>query len=394
MEKIIRNILPALQATLKRGKSILLLGPRQVGKTTLLKDLAIDLNLSLARPALRQQYEQNIESFTQEIESLSASLNRIPVIAVDEIQKVPELIDAAQDLIDRGIAQFVLTGSSARKLKQQHQLNWLPGRVVYFHLDPLSVPELPSSYQNITDILTYGCLPGIAIETENTFRERDLESYVVTYLEEEVRQEALVRKLGDFAKFLQLAAAESGQVANFNNISRDIGVAQTTIAAYYQILEDCLIMRRIEPFLKAGSTRRRLAKAAKYLFFDLGVRRVAAYEGSKANSTTMGHWFEQFVGLELLHLANNQEKRIILNFWRDLEGREVDWVLSYQDKIIPIEVKWTQDPSIKDARHLKTFLQDYDIKQGYIVCRCTKPRKLDEQITALPWQDLSRILAF
>ena len=394
MEKIIRTILPALQATLERGKSILLLGPRQVGKTTLLKDLTIDLNLSLARPALRQQYEQNIESFSQEIESLSASLAHIPIVAVDEVQKVPELIDAVQDLIDRKIAQFVLTGSSARKLKQQHQLNWLPGRVIYFHLDPLSIQELPKSYQNLEDILTYGCLPSIVTESDSAFRERDLESYVVTYLEEEVRQEALVRKLGDFAKFLQLAAAESGQIANFNNISKDIGVAQTTIAAYYQILEDCLIMRRIEPFLKEGSTRRRLAKSTKYLFFDLGVRRVAAYEGIKANSTVMGQWFEQFIGLELLHLANNQEKRITLNFWRDLEGREVDWVLSYQDKIIPIEIKWTQEPSLKDARHLKTFLQDYDLKHGYIICRCSKPRKLDDQITALPWQDLLQVLPF
>ena len=144
--------------------------------------------------------------------------NKKPLVAVDEIQKVPELLDTTQDLIDRKIAQFILTGSSARKLKEQHQLNWLPGRVVYFHLDPLILNELPKSYQKIEEILIYGTLPGIAMNGNNESREQDLESYVITYLEEEVRQEAIVRKLGDFAKFLQMAATESGQLANFNNI--------------------------------------------------------------------------------------------------------------------------------------------------------------------------------
>ena len=392
MEKIIRKILPQVQETLQRGKSVLLLGPRQVGKTTLLEDLALDLYLSLARPALRQQYERDIDSFTQEMEALRGTMTRQPVIAVDEIQKVPELLDAVQDLIDRKIAQFVLTGSSARKLKMQHQLNWLPGRIVYFHLDPLNSQELPPSYQDLEQILAYGCLPGIVTEVAAEFRERDLASYVVVYLEEEVRQEALVRKVGDFAKFLTLAAAESGQVANFNNISQDIDVAQTTVAAYYQILVDCLVMYRIEPWLQPAATRRRLAKAAKYLFFDLGVRRLAAYEGPKANAMVMGQWFEQFIGLELLHLVHQHEQRLRLNFWRDLEGREIDWVLSCQDKIIPIEVKWTERPSLSDARHLKTFLADYQLNRGYIVCRCARMRQLDEQIIALPWQDLMKVL--
>lgn len=400
MQKIYRSITSAIETTLLRGKSVLLLGPRQVGKTTLLDELPIDLSLSLARPAIRQQYERNIESFSQEIEALAEKLgkktHKRPLISVDEVQKVPELMDATQDLIDRKIAQFILTGSSARKLKQQHrekqqQLNWLPGRVIYFHLDPLTIHELPNSYKKLEEPLVYGSLPGIVVDSSNEFREHDLESYVITYLEEEVRQEALVRKLGDFARFLQLAAAESGQLANFNNISRDIGIAQTTIAAYYQILEDCLIAERIEPFLKESSTRRRLIKSCKYLFFDLGVRRVAAREGNKPSSTVMGQLFEQFVGLELLHLARSRMKRVILNFWRDLEGREVDWVLNYNEKIIPIEVKWTDNPSSQDVRHLMTFLGDYNVKKGYVICRCSKTRKLNEQIIALPWQEMEAV---
>jgi len=391
MQKFNRNITPAIQVALKRDKSVLLLGPRQVGKTTLLRELPCDLAISLARPALRQQYERNIESFSQEIEALATKLNRNPLVSVDEIQKVPELMDAAQDLIDRKIAQFVLTGSSARKLRTQ-QLNWLPGRVVHFHLDPLSINELPKQYKKIEEILIFGSLPAIVTESDNTFREQDLASYVVTYLEEEVRQEALVRKLGDFAKFLHLAASESGQLSNLNNIASDIGVAQTTIAAYYQILEDCLIIERIEPFSKKLSARKRLVKSCKYLFFDLGVRRLAAEEGSKLPNTNMGHLFEQFIGLELLRLTRNRIPKITLNFWRDLEGREVDWILSQNDKILPIEVKWTDKPNISDLKHLTTFLDDYNLKNGYVVCRCSKPRKLNDRITALPWEELETII--
>lgn len=397
MEKISRSrinrlTISIIESTLKRKKSILLLGPRQVGKTTLLTNLPLDLSISLARPAIRLQYEQYPESFSQEVEALAEKLKKPPLIAVDEIQKVPDLIDAIQDLVDRRVAQFILTGSSARKLSKQQQLNWLPGRVAYFRLDSLTINELPRSYKKLEEILIYGSLPGIVTENSDNIREHDLESYVVTYLEEEVRQEALVRKLGDFAKFLHLAAAESGQLANFNNISKDIGIAQTTIAAYYQILEDCLIVERIEPFFKASSTRRRLVKSCKYLFFDLGVRRVAAREGTKPPKATMGFLLEQMVGLELLHLARSMGKRITLNFWRDLEGREVDWILSYEDKILPIEVKWTDNPSIQDAHHLKTFLKDYNLKHGYIVCQCKRLRRLDDQIVAMPWQEIAELL--
>src|SRR3989338_10613576 len=167
MVKISRSIKPAIEATLRRNKSILLLGPRQVGKTTLLSELPLDRIISLARPALRQQYEQDMESFSQEIEAFASQTNKKPLIAVDEVKKVPELMDAVQDLIDRQVAQFILTGSSARKLRRHHSLNWLPGRVVYFHLDPLSISELPKTSFNIEALLTYGSLPNIIINNND-----------------------------------------------------------------------------------------------------------------------------------------------------------------------------------------------------------------------------------
>ena len=394
MKKISRSILAPIEAVLARGKSVLLLGPRQVGKTTLLAELAPTLTLSLARPALRQQYERDIEAFSQEIEALAQKSAKPPLVAVDEIQKIPDLMDAVQDLIDRNIAQFVLTGSSARKLRTHHQINWLPGRVIYFHMDPLSMTEMPHDHLDVTELLIYGSLPGIVVEKNNAMKEQDLRSYVITYLEEEIRQEALVRKIGDFARFVELAAAESGQISNFNRLSQDIGVAQTTIAAYYQILEDCLIAERIDPILMSHKIRRRLVKSPKYLLFDLGIRRIAAREGVNLPEEIMGKLFEQWIGLEILRWIRIHDSRARLNYWRDLEGREVDWVIQMANQLLPIEVKWTKRPTLKDARYLKLFLNDYEIQRGYIICRCDKVRQLDEQIIALPWQQLADVFQY
>ena len=144
----------------------------------------------------------------------------------------------AQDLIDRGRANFILTGSSARKLRRGARINLLPGRVAALRIDPFSLLELPA--KDLHERLLYGSLPGILSVGNNVDRETDLESYVTTYLEEEVRAEAVVRNLGDFARFLELAASESGGIINLRKLSQEIGVAHTTIGAYYQILEDCL----------------------------------------------------------------------------------------------------------------------------------------------------------
>ena len=201
MNIISRKIRPLLQAALDRDKSILLLGPRQVGKSTTVGSLNPDKLISLARPALRQAYERDIERFSQEIEALATCFDGLPLIAVDEVQKIPELMDAVQDLIDRKVAQFILTGSSARKLRHGKHINWLPGRVVSFHMDPFQLEELPTNKQNLKQLLLYGSLPEIVLENDENNKEQDLESYVINYLEEEIRQEALVRNIGSFGQF-------------------------------------------------------------------------------------------------------------------------------------------------------------------------------------------------
>jgi predicted AAA+ superfamily ATPase len=323
-----------------------------------------------------------------EVEALKFSkAGRRPLVVLDEVQKAPVILDVVQDLIDRGKANFILTGSSARKLRRGAQVNLLPGRLVAFRMDPFSLREVPAD--NLDERIFYGSLPGILAVEDPADREIDLESYVTTYLEEEIRAEAVVRNLGDFARFLELAASESGGIINLRKLSQEIGVSHTTIGAYYQILEDCLIAERIEP-LTQSKTRKKLTKSGKFVFFDLGVRRLAAREGIKPPRDTMGILFEQFVGLELIRSAHVKGRGTAVRFWRDPDGPEVDWIIEENGMYIPLEVKWTDSPEQRDVRHLEVFLSEYKpAKQGFLICRVPRKTRLSEKVFALPWQSLN-----
>jgi predicted AAA+ superfamily ATPase len=201
-----------------------------------------------------------------------------------------------------------------------------------------------------------------------------------------------VRNLGDFARFLELAASESGGIINLRKLSQEIGVSHTTIGAYYQILADCLIAERIEP-LTQSRTRKKLTKSEKYLFFDLGVRRLAAREGARLSRDTMGRLFEQFVGLELLRGAHAKGPGIRIRFWRDPDGPEVDWVVDREGVYTPIEVRWTDNPERADIRHLEVFLAEHKTaKTGFVVCQVPRKVRLSEKISALPWQSISEAI--
>ena len=386
-----RSIEPEIARHLARGKSILLLGPRQTGKTTLLAGLGADLGISLVAPGVRQRYERDPSLLAGEIRALASSARRKrkPLVTVDEVQRAPGLMDVGQDLIDRGEAQFVFTGSSARKLRRGGEINLLPGRVVAMHLDPLTIEE--SRPGSLNEALLFGSLPAIRTVDKKADKERDLASYVETYLEEEVRQEALVRNVGAFGRFLNLAGLESGRIANYSKISQDVGVSSVTVQAYYEILVDCLVAERVEPVTRSAS-RKKLTKASRYLLFDLGVCRLAAGEGTRLHPTRMGELFEQFVGLEIIRLARLRGRGWRLRFWRDPDGPEIDWVLEREGKYLPIEVKLTDRPSLKDARHLLIFMKEYKAKKGLVICTSPRAVRLDETVTAVPWQDLAAVI--
>ncbi|MBT3582010.1 AAA family ATPase, partial [bacterium] len=171
---------------MQRGKSVLLFGARQTGKTTLLKHLNPDVSISFIQHQIRRKYEINPSLLIKEIEAEAQSrqLKRKMIVALDEFQKVPEITDEVQDLIDRNIAIFILTGSSARKLKKSKKLNLLPGRVVSLKLDPLTLAEIPKEQQSLEQLLLFGALPGIFTLQKETNKETDLDSYINTYLEE------------------------------------------------------------------------------------------------------------------------------------------------------------------------------------------------------------------
>lgn len=386
-----RQLQPALARHLGRGRSILLLGPRQTGKTTLLGDLRADLAVSLASPAVRQRYERDPSILAGEVQAVAdaRTAGRVPLVTIDEVQKVPALMDVGQDLIDRRIATFVFTGSSARKLKRGRDLNLLPGRVVVLRLDPLLVEELHPP--RLEEVLLFGSLPGMCTTPEPSDREADLRSYVETYLEEEVRQEALVRNVGAYGRFIELAAREAGRVANYTRISQDVGVTSVTIQSYYEILCDCLIAERIEPVV-ASRTRKKLTKASRYLLFDTGVARVAAREGRQLPRARMGELFEQFVGIEIVRYCRLHAPEARLRFWRDPDGPEVDWVVDYPGGFLPIEVKLGDRPSERDVRHIEVFIEEYGARRGLVVCSVPRPMKLTPRVTAVPWQELSVVL--
>jgi len=393
MKLIERTLKKRLTQTLKRGKSVLLLGPRQTGKTTLIREYKADLEITLLISKIRRQYESDPDQIIREVKALKNVKGSSPLVIIDEVQKVPALMDGVQYMIDNGLAQFILTGSSARKLRHNKNINLLPGRIIQLRLDPFTLEELPSPLPAIEDFLLFGSLPAIQLETDNAIREEELDSYVDLYLEDEVRAEALVRDIGAFENFLHLAAMESGHIVNFDKISQDIGVARTTISAYYQILEDCLIAERIEPYTKSQS-RKKLTKSPKYLFFDLGLRRLAAQEQQTLPQKYLGSLFEQFIGLELIRWSRSQNLKTSVHFWRDSSGPEVDWVLNRNQSLLPIEVKWTDNPSLRDAKHLDLFLKEYpSATQAYVVCRVSQPQVLSENIEAISWKDLTQRLS-
>lgn len=385
IEKLIRQ-------TLNRGKSILLLGARQTGKTTLIEhQVRPDISYSFAQAKVRLRYEQNPELLEMELEEQIRSLKRQPLIFIDEVQKVPQVLDSVQYLIDRKLGQFILSGSSARKLKTGNNINLLPGRVVALHLSPLLYQEYSALKPTLNDILLYGTLPGIITENNADLREIDLYSYVTTYLEEEIRAEAMVRNVGNFSRFLEIAAAESGKQLNFTKLSQTIGVSDTTIAHYYQILEDCLITLRVDAITNS-QTKRRLIKSPKYLFFDLGIRRACANEGTRLPQKLLGDLFEHYIGNELIYQSQIQSPHIKVKYWRDTAGPEIDYVLDVAHQYIPIEVKWTDRPNLADGKHLLKFMDEYpETKNGYIVSRSPHRYKINEQITVIPWQELADI---
>lgn len=382
---------------LEHNKSILLLGPRQAGKTTLVEQLIeTDLSYSFLESKVRRRFEANPDLLIAEIKGLirTKKIRERPLVFIDEIQKVPQIMDTIQLAIDKKLANFILTGSSLRKLRRKKKdINLLPGRVIELHLSALSFLELNEEISpSIEDLLLNGSLPEIALQKDPQYKELLLTSYVDIYLEEEIRAEALVQNLSSFSRFLTYAAVDAGKQLNISSLSKEIGVSRQSIEEYYQILEDCLVADRIEP-ITSTTTRRRLSKAPKYLLFDLGIRRVAAGEGLRLPQKYYGDLFEQFIGIEIFKLIKIFAPQAKCYYWRDHKGPEVDYVIEYNRQYLPIEVKWTSKPTRSDAKHLLSFIKEYDcVLPAYIVCQTPRVMEVDNDVIAINWKEVFGVI--
>ncbi len=389
-------------------------GARQTGKSTLIRSLLPEgaTVVDLSDPRERGLYLNDPGRFITLCRSLPA---RGPAtwVFVDEAQSVPSIFDSVQHLYDREKQRwhFILCGSSARKLRQTGA-NLLPGRSFLHRLFPLTrierpAPEPPIAFDgpaplalpwpkeetparlfpaaDLMERLAFGELPGV-VTIARSQRAQILDGYTQLHLEEEMRREAMVKDWPAFVRFLRLAAVESGQMVNYHKIASDIGLSVPTVKSHYQLLEDMFLGFRLPAF--SGSARKNLLSTDRFLFFDLGVRHAAAglVAGLDTVRANPGPLFEQWVGIELWkrlqYLGTGS-----LHYLRTKDGAEVDFIIQHGGRLAPIEVKWTERPTLTDARHLLTFLREHpkQAKHAYIICRCDHPLRLHERVTALPW---------
>jgi predicted AAA+ superfamily ATPase len=367
------------------AKSFFLFGPRQTGKSTYVRSLLApqDLYIDLLPQRSYLNYARNPGSVREEI---LAHLDRHPggMCVIDEIQKIPSLLDEVHELIESRGVRFVLTGSSARKLRRG-AANLLAGRAYTYRLFPLTFSELGQRF-SLEKALRIGTLPVLWGDGEEDAAEF-LRSYTETYLKEEVAAEGLVRDIGPFAQFLDMAAANDGETVNFSNIARECAVSSKTVQQYYQILEDTFLAVRIPAWTR--SARRRLVSSPRYYLFDPGITNALAHTLSDGmGAGTLGRRFEQFVIGQLTAVLHYQRQDYTLHYWRTNHGAEVDVLLCAGNRVAcALEIKSSRRIASESLTGLKSFLEDNPGVPAYVLGIKQKRRKLANGVTVMDWQD-------
>ena len=367
-------------------RSFFLFGPRQTGKSTFVKRLLTpdDLYINLLLQRTYLSYTRSPDIFRQE---LLAHLQHTPKFTciVDEVQKIPRLLDEVHDFIETYNIRFILTGSSARKLKRGGA-NLLAGRANTYSLHPLLVEELQQDFQ-LERALQRGLLPYLwSSALSKTDEEEFLRAYTETYLKEEIQAEGVIRNITPFVHFLEIAANNDGEIVNFSNVARECGVSVKTAQEYYQILGDTFIAYRLEPWMK--SIRKRLVAHPRYYFFDMGITNALCYHYGLLNPEIRGRRFEQFIILQLIALNAYYRLGWQFFFWRTQTGIEIDLIIAREHKpIAAIEIKSLDVISGKNLYGLKSFKQEYPDISCFVVCTTERPRQEESGIRILPWQD-------
>jgi predicted AAA+ superfamily ATPase len=360
-----------LELSLPADRSAFLWGPRKTGKTYWIKryfadSVIIDLLKTdvfadyASRPSLlREQYQ-----------------GHRGLVVIDEIQMVPDLLNEIHWLIENTDVSFLMTGSSARKLRRRHA-NLLGGRAWRYTMAPLTYAETEGF--DLEQIVVSGLLPPHFLSSDPV---QDLRSYVADYLKEEIAAEAVIQNIPAFAEFLRVAALTSGELLNYTNVGRETGVSAKVVRNYFQILEDTLLGFRITPWRKVRN--RRLIETEKFYLFDVGVTNYLARRAPRIGTPEFGNSFEHYILMELKAYQAYRNPELDIRYWRTSTGFEVDFVLD--DMAVAIEVKASQRVHSTHTRGLRALLEEHTVKRAVIVSLEKQPRKLGSSIEVLPWQ--------
>lgn len=361
------------------NESIFLWGARQTGKSTLLQLLFPNTRyIDLLKSDEFERYNRRASLLREELSLLQEN----ELIIIDEIQKIPELLDEVQWLMTNKNHRFILSGSSARKLRRSG-VNLLGGRAIRKHLYPFVSAEIPDF--DLIKACNNGMMPRHYLVDDAGKR---IHAYVGDYLQQEIKAEALTRNLKTFSRFMEIAALSNGEVVNYNNIASECGVSAPTVKEYFSILEETLIGYTIPAFTK--NVKRRVIQSPKFYYFDVGIvnfllRRRSLLPGS----AEFGHAFEHLIMQELIAYIGYSESQHSLSYWRTTSGYEVDAVIGNAN--VAIEIKSTEEVHSHHTRGLKAFSEEFPNSRLIIVSMDKYPRRMNE-IDVLPAQNFLKML--
>ena len=354
-------------------ESIFFWGARQTGKSTLLKTLfpnALWFDLLLS-----DEYER-LSKKPELLREIILANRNVSLVIIDEIQRLPDLLNEVHWLISNHKVRFILSGSSPRKILRGG-FNLLGGRALRYELYPLISVEIPDF--DLIRALNHGLLPR---HYDSANPRKLLSSYIGSYLQDEIVAEARIRNVHTFSRFLEVAALTNGEMINYTNIASDCGISAKTIKEYFQILEDTLIGRYLHSFQKRP--KRRVITAPKFYMFDIGITNYLLNRTKIEKGTELfGKAFEHFIYQEIYAHSRYSDVNYPMYYWRTASQIEIDFVLG--DHEVAIEVKATDQATVRHLKGLKAFAEEYDVKKLILVSNDPLPRLVDD-IEILPWK--------
>ena len=372
-----------LNIDLPPQQSAFLWGPRKTGKTTYLKAQFPDsLVYDFLKTDLFLEFSKRPSLLREQILAKDEDAISSPII-LDEVQKVPQLLDEVHWLIENTGLSFIMCGSSARKLKRG-KANLLGGRAWRYEMFPFVSAELGKL--DLLKALNRGLIP--AHYFQDTYK-KSLRAYTQDYLKEEVFDEGLTRNIPAFSRFFDAMGFSHGELTNFSNIARECAVDSKTVKEYYQILKDTLLGEFIEPF-KKRQNRQVISRTSKFYLFDVGVAgTITKRHVRQERGVDFGKAFEHFILMEIKAHNSYHEIDYEINFWRTKSGLEVDFILGRGE--IAIEVKGSGSIQNKDLRPINAFVETYDPRKALVVCN-EKEERLVGKILITPWRKFLRDL--